>query len=186
MHGTLIKRNSKWLVEFISNMGAPSLLPLHPKDDLDLSIISEFRLEDLNGAEVEFGIVEYNKKESAYGLYPYPQYAKLSPGASTSSMVSNLKQHLASITPEQFQKEIKEIEDEGFVGGVTMGEFICNMPDCPHCAYEQQQQYEEDLEKEAAIDFAKWLAKDWMSIWVEDKWMWECINEQNELYTKYG
>jgi hypothetical protein len=58
--------------------------------------------------------------------------------------------------------------------------------DCPHCAYEYQQLYEEELEREAAIDFAKWVAKDFMSIWVEDKWMWECINEQNELYIKYG
>ena len=28
-------------------------------------------------------------------------------------------------------------------------------PDCPHCAYEHQQLYEEELEKEAAIDFAR-------------------------------
>jgi hypothetical protein len=157
MYGKLLKRNSKWLVEFISNMGAPSLLPLYPKDELDLSLRSEFKMNDLNGFEVEFEIVEYNKKGSAYNNCPYPTYAKLSPYNSPSIMIDKLKQHLASITPEQFQEEIKEIEDEGFVGGVTMGEFICNMPDCPHCAYEEQQQYEEDLEKEAAVDFLKWI-----------------------------
>jgi hypothetical protein len=54
-------------------------------------------------------------------------------------------------------------------------EFTCKMEDCPHCAYEEQQMYEENLEKEAAVDFAKWLAKDWMSIWVVDKWMWENV-----------
>lgn len=46
--------------------------------------------------------------------------------------------------------------------------------------------WEDAFEKEAAINFAKWIAKDFMSIWVEDKWMWECINEQSELYTKYA
>jgi len=46
--------------------------------------------------------------------------------------------------------------------------------------------WEDTFEREACISFAKWLAKDFMSIWVEDKWMWECINEQSELYIKYG
>ena len=32
--------------------------------------------------------------------------------------------------------------------------------------------------KDAAIDFAKWLAKDWMSIWVVDKWLWEYQQEE--------
>lgn len=28
--------------------------------------------------------------------------------------------------------------------------------------------------KEDMIDFAEWISKnDWMSMWVEDKWMWE-------------
>jgi len=29
------------------------------------------------------------------------------------------------------------------------------------------------MNEQIAIDFAKWLAKDWMSTWVNDKWMWE-------------
>lgn len=164
MKGKLIKTNLYgWVIyedSSYDSFGQPCVggkWKLHPKDELDISIRSEFRLDDLNGVEVEFGIVEYNTKGSAYNSYPYPQYAKLFPGASTSTMIANLKQHLNSITLEQFQEEIKEIEDEGFVDTVSMGEFICNMPDCPHCAYEQQQQYEEDIEKEAAIDFLKWV-----------------------------
>ena len=69
-------------------------------------------------------------------------------------------------------------------------------PDCPHCAYEHQQLYEEELEKEAAIDFAKWLAQSWMAIWVVDKWLWENVEEdkpkeyngyktEEELYELY-
>lgn len=88
-------------------------------------------------------------------------------------LTQKLKEHLTNITSEQFEKEIDKIQQEGF-GGPTMEEFICEMEDCPHCAYERQQEYEAELEKEAAIDFAKWLAQDWMAIWVTDKWLWEC------------
>lgn len=42
--------------------------------------------------------------------------------------------------------------------------------------YMAQHRYEEELRKEGAIDFAKWLSKEWMSIWVVDKWMWENVN----------
>ena len=36
-----------------------------------------------------------------------------------------------------------------------------------------------------AIDFAKWLAKDWMSIWVIDKWMWEHVDGYKPESYKY-
>ena len=36
-------------------------------------------------------------------------------------------------------------------------EFICQVEDCPHCAYEHQQEYEAELEEDAAIDFGEWL-----------------------------
>ena len=59
---------------------------------------------------------------------------------------------------------------------------FCEMEDCSHCAYERQQEYEAELEKDACIDFAKWLAQsDWMSIWVTDKWMWECQLEDSKM-----
>lgn len=65
--------------------------------------------------------------------------------------------------------------------------FTCKIPDCPHCLEDIAQMEDDDLtddewlikekhkEIEAtAIDFADWISKnDWMSIWVEDKWMWE-------------
>ena len=53
-------------------------------------------------------------------------------------------------------------------------------------AYRKQYEYEEELMKERSIEFAKWLAKDWMSIWVVDKWMWEWQNERtSETFKKY-
>jgi hypothetical protein len=41
-----------------------------------------------------------------------------------------------------------------------------------------------EMEKEQIIDFASWLAKsEWMSIWVFDKWMWECqLENSNTSY----
>lgn len=64
-------------------------------------------------------------------------------------------------------------------------------------AYEAQYNNEEEIRKEGAIDFAKWLAVEWMSIWVVDKWLWENQNEdcpkelkgyktEEELYEIYS
>lgn len=53
-------------------------------------------------------------------------------------------------------------------------------------AYVHQYNNEEELRREGAIDFAKWLASDWMSIWVVDKWMWEWQHERTrETFNKY-
>ena len=69
-----------------------------------------------------------------------------------------LKQHLDSITQEEFDKEWNEVVQsmEG-VESPTMEEFICSTEDCPHCAYERQQEYEAELEKDACIEFGDWL-----------------------------
>jgi len=53
-------------------------------------------------------------------------------------------------------------------------------------AYVSQYNNEEELRREGAIEFAKWLAADWMSIWVVDKWMWEWQHERTrETFNKY-
>jgi hypothetical protein len=42
-----------------------------------------------------------------------------------------------------------------------------------------------EMEKEQMIDFASWLSKsEWMSIWVVDKWMWECQKENSNTNYK--
>ena len=43
-------------------------------------------------------------------------------------------------------------------------------------AYRRQYENEEQIRKEGCIDFAKWLAKEWMSMWVEDRWLWENVS----------
>jgi hypothetical protein len=42
-----------------------------------------------------------------------------------------------------------------------------------------------EMEKERMIGFASWLAKsEWMSIWVVDKWIWECQKENSNTNYK--
>jgi hypothetical protein len=56
--------------------------------------------------------------------------------------------------------------------------------------------WEDAFEKDVCIHFAKWIAPSWMGIWVEDKWLWECLDEdmpkehmgyktEEELYELY-
>ena len=52
-------------------------------------------------------------------------------------------------------------------------------------AYLAQYNNEEELRKEGAIDFAKWLAKEWMSMWVVDKWLWENVSVDTNDQTKW-
>jgi len=39
---------------------------------------------------------------------------------------------------------------------------------------------------EDMIDFADWIARDWMSIWVENKWMWEYQKEVGPHHEYHG
>lgn len=48
-------------------------------------------------------------------------------------------------------------EFDDFMKKVQSFHDACTTEDCPHCAYERQQEYEAELEKEAAIDFGDWL-----------------------------
>ena len=42
-----------------------------------------------------------------------------------------------------------------------------------------------EMERERMIDFASWIAEsEWMSIWVFDKWMWECQKENSNTNYK--
>lgn len=61
------------------------------------------------------------------------------------------------------EREMEQIMvEQGYWPAIPNPDYIKNMTE-----------YEAELEKDACIEFAKWLAQDWMSIWVKDKWMWE-------------
>ena len=79
-------------------------------------------------------------------------------------------------------------------------DLICDDPDCKHCAEDIAQMEDDGLtddewlikekhkEIEAtAVGFAEWIGeREWMSIWVEDKWMWEYQEEVNSNHPYFG
>lgn len=87
---------------------------------------------------------------------------------SNTTLNVKLKQHLDSITPEKFNKEIEDIQQESNADSPTMEQFICRLEDCPHCAYELQEEFDDDdmltddewliREKhKQTIEFGEWL-----------------------------
>lgn len=188
MIGTLTLTHLGW---FVTSSENPFGYPLYYLDLQALAFRSDIKLDDRHGQAVEFVLIDLTSPISNETV-SYASITELYDDTIKFSLLTRLKNHLDSITPEEFDKSIDEFVEK-YPSGPTMEEFICNMEDCPHCAYELQQEYEADLEKDACIEFAKWLAQDWMSIWVTDKWMWECQLEgvhsgyktEEELYNLY-
>lgn len=214
MIGTITLTHLGW---FVTSSEAPFGYPLYYLDLRALAFRSDIKLDDRHGQAVEFTLIDITDPLTQETVI-YASIIKLHDDTIKLSLLTRLEKHIDSITSEEFQKEIEEIEkemdphpDAGTNCGVCNGTidlegmcycnsispkdevYICEMEDCPHCAYERQQEYEAELEKEACIDFAKWLAQDWMSIWVGDKWMWECQTDgihlgyktEEELYELY-
>lgn len=189
MIGTLTLTHLGW---FVTSSENPFGYPLYYLDLQALAFRSDIKLDDRHGQAVDFVLIDLTSPITRETV-SYASITKLY-DETLKPLTQKLRDHIKSITTEQFEKEIDEIIAEGYTASPTMEEFICEMEDCPHCAYEQQQEYEEELEKDACIEFAKWLAQDWMSIWVGDKWMWECQTDgvhlgpyktEEELYQIY-
>lgn len=172
MKGIIEKTARGWIVKEIIGEGPEAKLiktyPLHPSnvDNLEPCVLGEY-------GKVEFEIIE-NENFSRDVMETQQVFAKLA-----TPMLDRLRVHLYSITPEQFVKEFDEVQEW----------FQCDVEDCKHCAEDTFKVWEccgmEECmcKKEAAIDFAKWIAKEWMSMWVVDKWLWECqiISDNKEL-----
>lgn len=177
MIGTLILTHLGW---FVTSSENPFGYPLYYLDLQALSFRSDIKLDDRHGQAVEFVLIDLTSPITNETV-TYASIIKLYDDTIKLPLLTRLKNHLDSITPEEFDKSIDEFVEK-YPSGPTMGEFICEMEDCPHCAYERQEAWEAELEKDACIDFAKWLAQsDWMSIWVKDKWMWECQLDDSKL-----
>ncbi len=153
MIGTLTLTHLGW---FVTSTEAPFGYPLYYLDLQALSYRSDIKLDDRHGQVVEFVLIDLTSPITQETV-SYASIIKLHDDT-LKPLTQKLKDHLKSITSEQFQEEINEIEKEGYTSGPTMEEFICKMEDCPHCAYERQQEYEAELEKEACIDFGDWLS----------------------------
>lgn len=164
MKGIIEKNSRGWIVKEIVGEGPDARLiktyPLHPINvkNLEPSVLGEY-------GEVMFDIVkEYSDNKSNQ----LQEYAKLA-----TPMLDRLRSHLDSITPEQFNQEIEDIIKND-TSTYKIHE-CCGMEEC-------------DCDRKSAIDFARWLAKDWMSIWVVDKWLWEYqgkINKGNKCLLGY-
>jgi hypothetical protein len=50
---------------------------------------------------------------------------------------------------------------------------------------EEIERINNEMENKQMISFASWIASsEWMSIWVVDKWMWECQKENSNTTYK--
>lgn len=174
MIGKLRYEKDKWYVELPAG-----------KDDFGMPIVGQYIEIDPDYLKYYFLDEDDAGKEVAFDFmfYSTGQYAKLVKPEEESVMVTQLREHLDSITSEEFDKEIEEIEN-------LHGDGVTILDD-PHIYDERD--FIGEAERSRAIDFAKWLAQDWMSIWVGDKWMWECQTDnvhlgyktEEELYELY-
>lgn len=142
-------------------------------------------------------ISQLMKQDQEAGMYDVTIVDYVSPEAkqivinqNPPSLIHDLRTKLDKITPEQITADFNSSrEDKPFVVceacGMEECKDTCQASDAK--AYRKQYEYEEELMKERAIEFAKWLAKDWMSIWVVGYgWMWEWQNERtSETFKKY-
>ena len=71
------------------------------------------------------------------------------------------------------EKQVIEMIEKSRKTGLTAEYLILTTPPIEILSDEQK-----------CVEFAKWIAKsEWMSIWVEDKWMWECqLDNSNTSY----
>ena len=160
MIGTLTLTHLGWFVTNSENLFG---FPLYYLDLQALAFRSDIKLDDRNGQAVEFVLID------------------------STSPITNETVTYATII-RLYDETIlwlnkpKEPVHTNTILDFKVTPTSCEMEDCPHCAHERQERWEAELEKEACIDFAKWLAQsDWMSIWVKDKWMWECQLEDSKL-----
>lgn len=157
MKGTLTLTRLGWFVTNASSpfASSPFGYPLYYPDLQTLSIRSDIKLDDRHGQIVDFVTIEVISPITTEPIV-YASITKLYDDTIKFSLLTRLKNHLDSITPEEFDKSIDEFVEK-YPSGPTIEEFICEMEDCPHCAYEEQQEYEAELEKDACIDFGNWL-----------------------------
>ena len=70
-----------------------------------------------------------------------------------------------------------EIVEEGVHPYTDEVKRYAKLTQCPGLNIEPDENLDKEYSREDMIDFAKWIARDWMSILVENKWMWEYQNE---------
>ena len=122
MKGTLTLTHLGWFITTINKDFGLEKYPLYYSDLFDLSIKSNIKLDDRHGQTVDFVLIDVPSPITTNPV-TYASITKLY----DETIIHKLRNHLNNITPEQFEKEIEQIEEEGFTSGPTMKEFINNM-----------------------------------------------------------
>jgi hypothetical protein len=156
MKGRLFLRDDKWYVEY-QIINSFRSLPLHPDSERSLMLRSDKKPEQMIGDKIEFEIVEE-------GVHPYTdevkRYAKLTQckGLNLEQLETKLDKALANETAESITT---------WISG-------------------KRRHPEAHFTVQYMVDFADWIARDWMSIWVENKWMWEYQKEVGPHHEYHG
>jgi hypothetical protein len=79
-----------------------------------------------------------------------------------------------------------EIVEEGVHPYTDEVKRYAKLTQCPGLNIEPNENLDKQYSREDMIDFAKWIARDWMSILVENKWMWEYQNEVGSHHEYFG
>ena len=123
MKGTLTLTRLGW---FVTNNESPLGYPLYYPDLQTLAFRSDIKLDDRHGQIVDFVTVEVTSPISTEPIV-YASIIKLY-DETLKPLTQRLRDHLKSITTEQFEQEISDIEAEGY-NGPTIEEFINNQKD---------------------------------------------------------
>jgi hypothetical protein len=156
MKGRLFLRDDKWYVEY-QIINSVRSLPLHKDSVRQLSLRSDKQPEHMHMEEIEFEIVKEYTDSNTNQVQQYTILTKCN-GLDLKQLEAKLDIALANETKE------------------SLSTWFSNKRNHPDALYTR-----EDM-----VDFANWISRDWMSIWVKDKWMWEYQKEVGPYHPYFG
>lgn len=157
MKGKLVLIEYKWHVEYQDHeLDEFKYFPLYYISNFALSVRSDKQPIDIIGEEVEFVLEEVVVTITGQ----VQKQARLT------------KCRGLSLSPKSDEYHITE----DMKNSITDEDIWLPQHKRPEARYTR-----EDM-----IDFAKWIARDWMSILVENKWMWEYQNEVGSHHEYFG
>jgi hypothetical protein len=156
MRGKLYIRDGGWYVEY-QVINSVRSLPLNKDSIRLLSLRSDKQPEHMNMEEIEFEMVKEYTDSNTNQVQQYAILTKCN-GLDLKQLEAKLDTALANETKE------------------SLSTWFSNKRNHPDALYTR-----EDM-----VDFANWISRDWMSIWVEDKWMWEYQREVGPHHPYFG
>ncbi len=197
MKGRLQKSNKGWVVLYTKCHPAimvkefNSSLPLHP-DPIPQYLIGE--VIDNGFAKVEFEIVKNYIDEHTNQIQSYAKLINTSK-LDLNKLESKLDDVLSnetttSLTGWMNNKRKDDVDNNLFYYKQVMNPYPSESQS--YNSYEKgfvegyNKAKESTCKEEQVIDFTNWLAKFWMSIWVEDRFLWEYQEEIKSNHPYFG